>query len=65
MRGARRGVDVELADSASHGINAIWTAPDFGPDLTAGFRFNGLGGCKQTRNGRPTGCGGDNSCLVP
>ena len=56
---------VELTWSASHGINSMWEAASFGPDLSGGFTFTSVGGCRQTRNGRPTGCGGMNDCLVP
>lgn len=56
---------ITVANSASHGINAMWTAADFGPDLTSGFMFIGINGCKQTKNSRPTGCGAQPNCLVP
>lgn len=57
--------NVTIRDSASHGINAMWTSAAFGPDLTAGFSFSSISGCKQTKNGRPTGCGTEAGCLVP
>ncbi len=58
-------VNVTIKDSASHGINAMWQASGFGPDLTAGFTFTNINGCRQTKNGRPTGCGNEAGCLVP
>jgi hypothetical protein len=57
-------VNVTIADSASHGINAMWSGATFGPDLTAGFTFNTVGGCRQTKNNRMTGCGTEAGCLV-
>ena len=57
--------DVVIAASASHGINAMWTSASFGPDVSGGFSFDGLAGCRQTKNGRTTGCGAEAGCLVP
>ncbi len=56
---------VTVDHCASHGINAMWQATTFGPDLTGGFIFGALGGCRQTKNSLPTGCGGAAGCLVP
>ena len=58
-------VNVTVRQSASHGINAMWSAGGFGPDLTSGFSFDGIAGCRQTKNGRTTGCGTEAGCLVP
>lgn len=58
-------VAVTIASSASHGINAMWSAAAFGPDLTAGVTFQTINGCSQTKNGRTTGCGTEAGCLVP
>jgi hypothetical protein len=58
-------VSVEISHSRSHGINAMWESGGFGPDLTAGFTFHTIGGCRQTKNGTPTGCGTGAGCLVP
>ncbi len=58
-------VGVEIANSASHGIDSQWVSTSFGPDLTAGITFSALVGCKQTKNNKPTGCGGAEGCLVP
>ncbi len=58
-------IDVAISDSLAHGIDAAWTSADFGPDLTAGFSFTRVSGCKQTNNGRFAGCGVDFGCLVP
>lgn len=55
---------VALVDSASHGINAMWVSGTFGPDLTAGFTFQGVAGCRQTKNGTTTGCANQPGCLV-
>ena len=57
--------NVSIVNSASHGINAMWRSSTFGPDLTGGFTFSNIAGCRQTRNGTPTGCGTQLSCLVP
>jgi hypothetical protein len=57
---------VAIASSASHGINSMWqTGGGFAPDLTAGFTFSALSGCRQTKNGTTSGCGGSEGCLVP
>jgi hypothetical protein len=48
-------LSVTLANSAAHGINAMWSAAGFGPDLTAGFVFDTFSGCRQTKNGTPSG----------
>lgn len=58
-------VAVQIANSASHGIDSQWVSTAFGPDLTPGFTFSALAGCSQTKNGRPAGCGGEEGCLVP
>src|SRR5262249_31331540 len=53
--------------SAGHGIDALWEAPGFGPDLTGGFTFAAISGCRQTQNGL-LGAGGSGrgqeGCLV-
>jgi hypothetical protein len=54
-----------ITSSALHGINAMWSAPGFGPDITPAFNFNGIVGCKQTENGTPGGCMSLEGCLVP
>jgi hypothetical protein len=56
---------VDITDSASHGINAMWSAATFGPDITAGFTFTNIVGCRQTKNGITSGCGAMAGCLVP
>lgn len=56
---------VAIENSKSHGLNAMWSAASFGPDLTAGFSFTGLQGCRQTKNQRMSGCGTEAGCLVP
>lgn len=56
---------VTISNSASHGINAMWTNAAFGPDLTAGFTFVNVPGCRQTKNGTPSGCMNASGCLVP
>jgi hypothetical protein len=58
-------VAVRIDHAQSHGINAMWNAAGFGPDLTAGFSFGALGGCRQTKNATPTGCMNAAGCLVP
>ena len=59
-------VNVTIADSASHGINAMWTAPTFGTNLTGSFTFQNIMGCKQTKNGIINyGCQHQEGCLVP
>ncbi len=58
-------LNVTIANSASHGINAMWTTGSFGPDLTGGFMFLNINGCRQTRNGITAGCGANGKgCLV-
>ena len=54
-----------MVSSAGHGINAMWSAASFGPDFTAGFTFQSVVGCRQTKNNRTTGCGTEAGCLVP
>jgi hypothetical protein len=56
-----------IADSASHGINAVWDAatPSSGPDLTPNNTFLNLNGCRQTFNGVTTGTCTTNGCLIP
>lgn len=56
--------NLEIRDSSSHAINAAWSAAAFGPDLTGGVSFARNGGCRQTKNNRPTGCGMQEGCLV-
>lgn len=56
-------VGVSLANSAGHGINAMWSSGAFGPDLTAAFDFTAIAGCRQTKNRRLNGCGGQEGCL--
>jgi hypothetical protein len=56
---------VTVSNSASHGINAMWIAAAFGPDLTAGITFVNVPGCRQTKNGTPSGCMNVPGCLVP
>jgi hypothetical protein len=57
-------VNVTVSNCASHGINSMWQAGGFGPILTGGFTFNGIAGCKQTRNRLMMSCG-MTDCLVP
>ena len=54
---------VVIANSKSHGINAMWTASAPGPDVTAGFTFEAINGCKQTRNRMVNGCVPTTGCL--
>ena len=56
-------VGIAIDHSKSHAINAMWTTGSFGPDLTAGFTFSDVARCKQTKNGRTAGCGGQEGCL--
>ena len=61
--------NVTIANSASHGINAMWAAGTFGPDLTGAFTFQNINGCRQTKNslaapGSHCGTSGK-GCLVP
>jgi hypothetical protein len=59
--------DVAIVDSAGHGINSIWKNPtlSFGPDVTAGFTFTQINGCRQTKNGVDgNNCGHQEGCLV-
>src|SRR6185436_6552907 len=58
--------NVTIDNCASHGINSMWQTPGgFGPDLTAGFDFLLIVGCRQTKNGVTTGCGAPSpACLV-
>jgi hypothetical protein len=58
-------VAVRIDHARSHAINAMWNTAGFGPDLTAGFTFGALGGCRQTKNATPTGCMNAEGCLVP
>lgn len=59
-------VSVQIEASASHGINSMWMLPsDLGPNLTAGFTFGALNGCKQTRNRSTTACTVPLACMVP
>jgi hypothetical protein len=58
-------VSVTVANSASHGINAMWVAPAFGPDLTPAFTFDTIDGCRQTKNALPAGCMSQEGCFVP
>jgi len=59
-------VNVTIANSASHGINAMWTAATQGPDLTGAFTFHNINRCRQTKNGIVNGCGANGTgCLVP
>ncbi len=45
-----------IANSASHGINAVWQAADFSPILTGnGNQFVAINGCEQTLNDLTTG----------
>ena len=57
-------VNVTISSCASHGINSMWQSAGFGPVLTGGFTFNGIAGCKQTRNRLMMSCG-MTDCLVP
>ena len=57
--------NVTIANTYGHGINAMWMAAGFGPALTGGFTFHNVAGCRQTKNGRVSGCGGEAGCLVP
>lgn len=58
-------VNVTIANSASHGINAMWVAGGPGPDLTKAFTFQNISGCSQTKNGIIGGCGKNGTgCLV-
>jgi hypothetical protein len=50
-------INVTIANSASHGVNAMWVAGTQGPDLTKAFTFENINGCGQTRNGIIGGCG--------
>jgi hypothetical protein len=54
---------VTIANSKSHGINAMWTAAAPGPDVTGGFNFESINGCRQTRNRTLTGCVPSAGCL--
>lgn len=56
--------NVTIRQSASHGINAMWEADGFGSDLTLGFTFESIAGCKQTRNARFIGCANEAGCFV-
>lgn len=56
--------NVTIRQSAGHGINAMWEADGFGSDLTLGFTFESVLGCKQTRNARFTGCANEAGCFV-
>lgn len=57
--------NVTIANSASHGINAMWVAGRQGPDLTKAFTFQNINGCSQTKNGIIGGCGKNGTgCLV-
>jgi len=56
---------VTIANSRSHGINAMWTAAGGLPDLTPSFRFEAINGCQQTRSRMPNGCVPSPGCLVP
>jgi hypothetical protein len=56
---------VQISNSSSHGINAMWVNSTFGPDLSASFQFQNINGCRQTKNGTPTGCANSEGCLVP
>jgi len=56
-------VGVSISHSKSHAINAMWTTDSFGPDVTGSFTFDDVGRCKQTKNGRTSGCGGQEGCL--
>jgi hypothetical protein len=58
---------VAIVDSAGHGIDSAWRNPtlSFGPDVTAGFTFTRIHGCRQTKNGVITNnCGDQAGCLV-
>jgi hypothetical protein len=57
---------VSITHCGGHGINAIWSAPSFGPDLTGAFGFDDLAGCRQTRNAldAPATCTMQYGCLV-
>jgi hypothetical protein len=58
-------VDVNILNSASHAINAMWeTSGALAPDLTAGFTFSAINGCKQTKNRTTIACPGGNGCTV-
>jgi hypothetical protein len=57
--------NVTIAHCAGHGIDSMWTSATFGPDITGGFTFDTITGCKQTNNGLTTGCGTNQGCLVP
>jgi hypothetical protein len=54
---------VTIANSKSHGINAMWTAAGAGPDLTPAFSFQAINGCRQTRNRMTNGCVPSVGCL--
>lgn len=59
--------DVAIVDSAGHGIDSAWKNPtlSFGPDVTAGFTFTRIHGCRQTKNGViGNNCGDQAGCLV-
>ena len=57
---------VRIDNSISHGINSMWMLPsDLGPDLTAGFTFGAINGCKQTRNRSTAACTMPIVCMVP
>jgi hypothetical protein len=59
--------DVAIVDSANHGIDSAWKNPplSFAPDVTAGFTFTRIHGCRQTKNGIDgNDCQHQEGCLV-
>jgi hypothetical protein len=56
---------VTIASSKGHGINAMWqTSGAYAPDLTPGFSFSSINGCRQTKNGTTMACVGGPGCTV-
>lgn len=57
--------NVTISNCAGHGINALWTSDkEFGPDITASFTFDGIAGCRQTKNATLIGCQSSEGCLA-